>query len=169
MLDRAFQAWSERSAMGPQVSSSSHAAGLCANGAIKNCSPVMGRFPSASRSDGSMPRLCAQPERCPGEKGPTQITHPPAYFWCVNRDLTRKYFFYNHGVRQGGLVRDQEVGGSNPLAPTIPFQASCKINTLPTGLYAKNGGRPQPQTRIECHQHESACPGSPRQATQGIR
>ena len=27
----------------------------------------------------------------------------------------------NHGVRESGLVRDQEVGGSNPLAPTNPF------------------------------------------------
>ena len=33
----------------------------------------------------------------------------------------RKYLFCNQGDGKGRLVRDQEVGGSNPLAPTNSF------------------------------------------------
>ena len=46
------------------------------------------------------------------------VAHPQAYFWCLNRIILQKYFSCNQGVRESSLLRDQEVGGSNPLAPT---------------------------------------------------
>jgi len=74
--------------------------------------------------------------RAPNDQDAVRTAHPQRYFWCSIRDFTRKYFLCNHGVRQGGLVRDQEVGGSNPLAPTItPF----------IRLYAQKGGNPDPK------------------------
>jgi len=50
------------------------------------------------------------------------------HFWYLNSS-------YNHGVRKCPLIRDQEVGGSNPLAPTNPFnslQARFNNSTLQT-------------------------------------
>ncbi len=47
--------------------------------------------------------------------------HPRVYFWYVNRNFTRKYFIRNQGAREGRKLLDQEVGGSNPLAPTNLF------------------------------------------------
>src|SRR5579883_618171 len=49
------------------------------------------------------------------------IAHPRTYFWYLKSNFLRKYFLYNQGDSGVPLVRDQEVGGSNPLAPTNPF------------------------------------------------
>jgi hypothetical protein len=47
------------------------------------------------------------------------IAHPRTYFWYLKSNFLRKYFLYNQGDSGVPLVRDQEVGGSNPFAPTI--------------------------------------------------
>jgi hypothetical protein len=44
--------------------------------------------------------------------------HPRVYSWYLNCSFTRKYLLCNQGDSEGRLVRDQEAGGSNPLAPT---------------------------------------------------
>src|ERR1035441_2955301 len=51
------------------------------------------------------------------------VAHPLAYFWVFKLNLLEKYLLCNQGVAEGGLVRDQEVGGSNPLAPTNLFKS----------------------------------------------
>ncbi len=49
------------------------------------------------------------------------IAHPRVYFWYLKRSFLRKYLLCNQDDSGGRLVRDQEVGGSNPLAPTNSF------------------------------------------------
>src|SRR5260370_40054999 len=49
------------------------------------------------------------------------IAHPRMYFWYLKSTFLRKYLLCNQGDGKGCLVRDQEAGGSNPLAPTNPF------------------------------------------------
>ena len=56
------------------------------------------------------------------------IAHPLAYFWYLNRTFLQIYFLCNQGVAEIGLVRDQEVEGSNPSAPTKFSNNSNKIN-----------------------------------------
>ena len=46
---------------------------------------------------------------------------PTNVFWVLKVKFYSNIFTANHSVSQGGLVRDREVGGSNPLAPTKPL------------------------------------------------
>ena len=55
-------------------------------------------------------------------KLPIQFAHPQTRSWYLNRVFLQKYSLCNHSVRKCGLIRDQEVGGSNPLAPTNSFK-----------------------------------------------
>ena len=52
---------------------------------------------------------------------------PPTRVFLVLKVNFLAYLLCNQGVRESGLLRDQEVGGSNPLAPT---NSPVKINYL---------------------------------------
>jgi hypothetical protein len=78
-------------------------------------------------------------------------SHPPGCLHRVRRFANDRRAHYTGKVGAWlslveRLVRDQEAGGSNPLAPTI---ASVQLGAVRTGwLYANNGGRPRPLTDL---------------------
>jgi hypothetical protein len=45
-------------------------------------------------------------------------TAPSEVFLVLKLKSYTKYFLCTHGLRRSRLIREQEVGGSNPLAPT---------------------------------------------------
>jgi hypothetical protein len=51
-------------------------------------------------------------------KPPIQFAHPQTRSWYLNLVFLQKYLLCNHSVRKCGLIRDEEVAGSNPAAPT---------------------------------------------------
>jgi len=63
-----------------------------------------------------------------------QFTQPQARCWHLIRRFLQISLLCNHSVRKCCLVRDQEVGGSNPLAPTKYF-----IRNLPALVGHRDG------------------------------
>ena len=62
--------------------------------------------------------VCESQEINEAPKLPHPIAHPDGYFWRLGKSFTQQFCVCTQELRLGSLVRDQEVGGSNQLAPT---------------------------------------------------
>ena len=72
-------------------------------------------------------------------KLPIQFAHPQTRSWYLNRVFLQKYSLCNHSVRKCGLIRDQEVTGSNPVAPTISFSITYTLSPSEKVVVANRG------------------------------
>jgi hypothetical protein len=75
------------------------------------------------RSEVKMPKPLKISGRLTGLQGASAhpIAHPRVYFWYLKWSFLQKYLLCTQGDSGGRKFRDQEVGGSNPLAPTNLF------------------------------------------------